>query len=110
MGSDWEPEKFHKDPMVDAVYNVAAELNYLARATNGLLYGLKYSSGDGMSIAEAIEVAGKNISEASGTSGTDNDNAAENIASAIRELSEAENIASAIRELAKAVAKFRPKK
>jgi hypothetical protein len=57
----WEPAEFHSDPMVNAVLNVAAQLAVLANATNGLLYGLKYSKGDGMSIAEAVEVASKNI-------------------------------------------------
>lgn len=35
--SDWEPEDFHKDPMVNAVLNVAAQLSAIARATDNLL-------------------------------------------------------------------------
>ena len=61
MSDDFEPEDFCDDPMANAIMNVAAQISALARATNGLLYGLKYSKGDGMSVAEAIEVAGKNI-------------------------------------------------
>lgn len=57
----WEPTAFHRDPMVNAVLNVAAQLASLANATNGLLYGLKYGKFEGMSIAEAIEVASKNV-------------------------------------------------
>lgn len=59
----WEPAALSSDPMVNAVLNVAAQLASLAKATSGLLYGLKYSKNDGMSIAEAMEVASKNISE-----------------------------------------------
>lgn len=60
----WEPTKFHDDPLANAVLNVAAQLAVLARATDGLLYGLKYSKGKGMSIAEAIEVASQNVATA----------------------------------------------
>lgn len=52
------------EPMVNAVLNVAEQLARLAEATRGLLYGLKYSKADGMSIAEAIEVAGKSVGSA----------------------------------------------
>ncbi len=55
--SDWEPEEHSADPMVNAVLNVAAAIDRLASATNGLLYGLKYSKDQGMSLAEAIEVS-----------------------------------------------------
>lgn len=57
----WSPTRFHSDPMVNAVLNVAAQLAVLANATNGLLYGLKYSKSEGMSLAESIEVAGKSV-------------------------------------------------
>lgn len=60
----FEPDQYHADPMVNAVLNVAAALRALAQSTDGLLYGLKYSKGDGMSVAEAIEVAGKAQAEA----------------------------------------------
>lgn len=60
----WEPTKFHDDPLANAVLNVAAQLAVLARATDGLLYGLKYSKVQGMSIAEAMEVASQNIATA----------------------------------------------
>ena len=62
--SDWEPTQYAKDPMVNAVYNVAAELSALASATRGLLYGLKYSKDNGVSIAEAIELSAKTQAEA----------------------------------------------
>jgi|KBSSwiStaDraftv2_1062776.scaffolds.fasta_scaffold00132_80 hypothetical protein len=64
--SNWEPAELHDDPMVNAVLNVAAQLAALAGATNELLYGLKYSKDTGMSIAEAIEVAGNNIASGLG--------------------------------------------
>ncbi len=57
----WEPESHHKDPMVNAVLNMAEQISRLADATNGLLYGLKYSKENGMSIAESIEKAGEII-------------------------------------------------
>lgn len=53
----WTPTRFDDDPLANAVLNVAAQLAALARATDGLIYGLKYSKGEGKSIAEAIEVA-----------------------------------------------------
>jgi hypothetical protein len=63
----WEPEEYHKDPMVNAVLNVAHELCRLADATNGLLYGLKYGKQEGMSIAEAVEVGCKAAGESIAT-------------------------------------------
>jgi len=62
--SDWEPEEYADDPKVNAMLNIAAGIFALARATDGLLYALKYSKGEGMSVAEAIEVGAKNIAEA----------------------------------------------
>jgi len=44
-------------PMVDAVRQVA-------EAISGLLYGLKYSKAEGMSVAEAIECAGDRVAAA----------------------------------------------
>ncbi len=77
----WEPEKYHKDPMVNAVLNLAAEMSHLAEATNKLLYGLKYSETDGLSVAEAIEVAANKINAsiegAASTIGTSIDSASE---------------------------------
>lgn len=62
-GDEWGPQLFHNDPTTNALYNIAASLDKLADATNGLLYGLKYGKRDGMSIAEAVEVAGKGVAE-----------------------------------------------
>jgi hypothetical protein len=62
--SDWEPEDYSDDPHVNAMLNIAKSIADLAKATDGLLYGLKYSKGDGMSVAEAIEVAGKSVADA----------------------------------------------
>jgi hypothetical protein len=59
--SEWEPKQFHKDPMVNAVLNVAESLSRLAEATDGLLYGLKYSRAEGTSVAEAIENAAQKV-------------------------------------------------
>jgi hypothetical protein len=59
--SNWEPEEFHHDPMVNAILNIAAELNFCGRGISSLLYGLKYGKEDGMSVAEAIEVAAGKI-------------------------------------------------
>jgi hypothetical protein len=56
MSDEWKPTNFVKDPIANAILNVAAELNLLATKTGGLLYGLKYDKDSGMSIAEAIEV------------------------------------------------------
>lgn len=60
----WKPKDFADDPMVNAVLNVAAAIEHLASATNGLFYGLKYSKDQGTSIAEAIENAGAKIAAA----------------------------------------------
>lgn len=62
----WEPESLHKDPMVNAILNVAMSLSELAEATNGLLYGLKYGKQEGLSIAEALEASGKDITNSLG--------------------------------------------
>ena len=59
----WEPEQFEEDPVANAIMNVASELNFLANATQSLLYGLKYGKETGMSIAEAIEVGLKAIAD-----------------------------------------------
>lgn len=61
---DWEPTDYDEDPMVNAMMNIAEALHRQADATNALLYGLKYGKAEGMSIAEAIEVAGRKIAEA----------------------------------------------
>jgi len=60
----FEPEEYHTDPMVNAVLNVAEQLARLATVTNKLLYGLKYSEGEGLSIAEAIEVGSQAVAVA----------------------------------------------
>lgn len=60
----WEPENHHKDPMVNAILNVAEGLHDLASATSRLLYGLKYGESEGMSIAEAIEVSVEKVADA----------------------------------------------
>jgi hypothetical protein len=57
---EWEPSDHHEDPTVNALLNIAESISNLAAATNGLLYGLKYSKDEGMSLAEAVE---KSISE-----------------------------------------------
>lgn len=44
--------------------NQARALFEIADAIRSLLYGLKYSSREGMSIAEAIEVSGTNVADA----------------------------------------------
>lgn len=60
----WSPSAFDPDPLVNAVLNVAAQVAVQAAATNELLLGLKYGKKEGLSIAEAIEVAGKGVSAA----------------------------------------------
>jgi hypothetical protein len=50
-----KPDDYNADPTANAIMNVAAAIDRLAQAVNSLLYGLKYSKGEGMSIAEAIE-------------------------------------------------------
>ena len=72
---NWEPRSFHKDPMVNAVLNLAREVRGVGEAVGELLYGLKYSRGEGLSVAEALEIS----IEKAGT----------NIASALTELAEA---------------------
>jgi len=42
MSEEWEPEDFSEETVANAILNVACELNRLANATNGLLYGMKY--------------------------------------------------------------------
>lgn len=64
MSQKWEPGQYHKDPAVNAILNVARSIQHLADATNGLLYGLKYSKGEGMSLAEALEMGLKDIASA----------------------------------------------
>ncbi len=51
----WKPEKFCADPVANALYNIAASQADVAEKVGSLLYGLKYSQREGMSIAEAIE-------------------------------------------------------
>jgi hypothetical protein len=60
----WSPGDYVDDPLANAVLNVARQIGELAAATNGLLYGLKYGKQEGMSIAEATEVAGGRIADA----------------------------------------------
>ena len=60
--SDYKPTEYHKDPMVNAVLNVACQIAALAHATDGLLYGLKYSKTTGMSVAESLETGLENLS------------------------------------------------
>jgi hypothetical protein len=60
--TDWEPKKYDSDPTANAMLNIAASIAELADATNGLLYGLKYSKAEGMSIAEALEVSIEKVS------------------------------------------------
>ena len=47
-----------------ALREVAAAIDRLAEAASGLLYGLKYSSAEGMSVAESLVVAGDKIASA----------------------------------------------
>ena len=61
--SKWEPKEYVEDPTANAQLNIAEALAGCADGLNGLLYGLKYSKGEGMSIAESIEVSGKRIAE-----------------------------------------------
>jgi len=61
---EWYVKKHDKDPMVNAVLNVAESISELAGATNSLLYAFKYSQGTGLSVAEAIEAAGQSIANA----------------------------------------------
>jgi hypothetical protein len=62
----WEPENYHENDMINAIYNVAASLAALASAADGLLYGLKYGKEEGLSIAEAVEVGAGAIASAIG--------------------------------------------
>lgn len=55
----WEPAALHKEAQANALLNIARELHYCGAAIESLLYGLKYAKGDGMSLAEAVEVAGR---------------------------------------------------
>ena len=78
--SDWNPHNFHKDPMVNAILNVADRLDALETATNKINHGLRHP--DSLSIAEAIEVA---VAGARGnSSGTSLSSAVEGVADAIR--------------------------
>ena len=64
MTNEWEPKKYSNNEMINAVLNVAASISALADATNELLYGLKYSKTEGLSVSESIETAGKAIASA----------------------------------------------
>lgn len=86
MKARWEPEQYHKDPMINAVLNVAASVSELAEATDGIIYGLKYSKKEGMSIAEAIECHTKAIQE--NASIADHSQGLRDIAEAIEKLGE----------------------
>lgn len=55
MSQRWEPVQYHKDPVVNAILNVAHSVQNLADATDGLIYGLKYGKNNGLSLAEALE-------------------------------------------------------
>lgn len=59
--SQWEPEDYDDNPIANAIYNVAAQIADLSASVNVLLYGLKYSRQEGMSVAEAIEVAADRV-------------------------------------------------
>ena len=59
----WEPTEHHKDPMVNAILNVAEGMSAISHSIDGLLYALKYSKGEGLSVAEAIEKASTNVAE-----------------------------------------------
>lgn len=61
---NWEPKEHHDDPAVNAMLNIAESLSECASAIGGLLYGLKYSGEQGLSIAEAIEVSAKSVASA----------------------------------------------
>lgn len=52
----WEPEHYCDSEIANALLNCAAELSRIAEAHDGIIYALKYSKTEGMSIAEAIEV------------------------------------------------------
>lgn len=62
----WEPAEYVKDPTANAILNVAAGLFAVSSSIDGLLYALKFSKGEGMSVAEAIEKASENIAEGLG--------------------------------------------
>lgn len=77
----WEPEDYCPDPIANALLNIAEALHRQATATDNLLYALKYSKGDGLSIAEAIEVAANKQAEAL----SEQASAIADLASAVRE-------------------------
>lgn len=53
----WEPGTYHEDPTVNALLNIAASLAACAAAQRELLYG--HGKDTGLSIAEALEIAGE---------------------------------------------------
>lgn len=61
--NDWEPEHYTDNEIANALLNVAAAMNRQANATEHLLYALKYSRGEGLSVAEAIEVGANRIAD-----------------------------------------------
>lgn len=60
----WKPKSFHKNPMVNAVLNLAAETHRQALATEKLFYAFKFSENEGCSVGEAPVIAARIISEA----------------------------------------------
>ena len=52
----WEPDTYSKDPTANALLNIAASIYKLADAQENLLYAVKYSRKEGLSLAEAVEV------------------------------------------------------
>lgn len=62
----YEPEDYCENEIANAIMNVAAELRFVGQSIDSLLYGLKYSKMEGMSIAEALEVGAGKIAESIG--------------------------------------------
>ncbi len=54
---EWQPRTFHADPMVNAVLNVAAELNNSARAARGVKKAMKrrFTNDERLHLSERLQ-------------------------------------------------------
>lgn len=95
--SQWQPDDFDEDPTVNALLNIAHGLHRNADATGQLLYALKYSQSEGMSIAESIEVGLRAIAEAVPAARDD-----------IAVANSLDELAAAVQDVARAVAGGKP--
>lgn len=63
MSDQWKPERYTKDEVANAIYNLAASANQMAMAMYKLFYALKFSDVEGPTVSEAIVIAARERNE-----------------------------------------------